>query len=101
MIRRATFDLIGLPPTPEECQAFEKDTEPGAWERVVQRLLNSPHYGERWGRYWLDVARYADDQGNSFLTPTPAAYLYRDWVVKSLNDDMPYDEFIRSSNRGR
>ena len=95
LVRRATFDLIGLPPTPEECQAFEQDTEPGAWERVVQRLLNSPHYGERWGRYWLDVARYADDQGNSFLTPTPAAYLYRDWVVKSLNDDMPYDEFVR------
>ncbi len=58
-------------------------------------MLASPHYGERWGRYWLDVARYADDQGNSFLTPTPAAYLYRDWVVKALNDDMPYDEFVR------
>ncbi|MDX1929603.1 MAG: PSD1 and planctomycete cytochrome C domain-containing protein [Pirellulaceae bacterium] len=95
LIRRATFDLIGLPPTPEECAEFENDIEPGAWERVVQRLLNSPHYGERWGRYWLDVARYADDQGNSFLTPTPAAYLYRDWVVKALNDDMPYDEFVR------
>jgi Protein of unknown function (DUF1553)/Protein of unknown function (DUF1549) len=94
LIRRATFDLIGLPPTPEECAAFENDTEPGAWERVIQRLLNSPHYGERWGRYWLDVARYADDQGNSFLTPTPAAYLYRDWVVKAFNDDMPYDEFV-------
>ncbi len=95
LIRRATFDLIGLPPTPEEVVAFENDTEPGAWERVIDRLLASPHYGERWGRYWLDVARYADDQGNSFLTPTPAAYLYRDWVVKALNDDMPYDEFVR------
>jgi hypothetical protein len=95
LIRRATFDLIGLPPTPDECEAFENDTEAGAWERVINRLLASPHYGERWGRYWLDVARYADDQGNSFLTPTPAAYLYRDWVVKALNDDMPYDEFVR------
>ncbi len=95
LLRRASFDLIGLPPTPEECAAFEKDVEPGAWERVITRLLMSPHYGERWGRYWLDVARYADDQGNSFLTPTPAAYLYRDWVVKALNDDMPYDEFVR------
>ncbi len=95
LIRRATFDLIGLPPTPEECTEFENDTEPGAWERVIQRLLSSPHYGERWGRYWLDVARYADDQGNSFLTPTPAAYLYRDWVVTAFNDDMPYDEFVR------
>ena len=95
LIRRATFDLIGLPPTPEECIEFENDTEPGAWERVIQRLLSSPHYGERWGRYWLDVARYADDQGNSFLTPTPAAYLYRDWVVTAFNNDMPYDEFVR------
>ena len=95
LIRRATFDVIGLPPTPEEVTAFENDSEPGAWERVIDRLLASPHYGERWGRYWLDVARYADDQGNSFLTPTPAAYLYRDWVVRALNDDMPYDEFVR------
>lgn len=95
LIRRATFDLIGLPPTPEEVAAFENDREPGAWDRLIDRLLASPHYGERWGRYWLDVARYADDQGNSFLTPTPAAYLYRDWVVKALNDDMPYHEFIR------
>jgi len=84
LIRRATFDLIGLPPTPEECATFEKDTEPGAWERVIQRLLSSPHYGERWVRYWLDVARYADDQGNPFLTPTPVAYLYRDWVVTAI-----------------
>ncbi|MBL8814454.1 MAG: PSD1 domain-containing protein [Planctomyces sp.] len=95
LIRRATFDLIGLPPTPEDVAAFENDFEPGAWDRVIERLLASPHYGERWGRYWLDVARYADDQGNSFLTPTPAAYLYRDWVVKAFNEDMPYDEFIR------
>jgi len=100
LIRRATFDLIGLPPTPERCTEFEKDTEPGAWERVIQRLLSSPHYGERWGRYWLDVTRYADDQGNSFLTPTPAAYLYRDWVVTAFNDDMPYNEFVRRQIAG-
>jgi len=95
LIRRATFDLIGLPPTPEECDAFERDTEPDAYEKLINRLLASPHYGERWGRYWLDVARYADDQGNSFLTPTPAAYLYRDWVVNAFNRDVPYDEFVR------
>ena len=95
LIRRATFDLIGLPPTPDECAEFENDSGLGAWERVIDRLLKSPHYGESWGRYWLDVARYADDQGNSFLTPTPAAYLYRDWVVKAFNDDLPYDEFVR------
>ena len=95
LIRRATFDLIGLPPSPEECEAFEQDTDPGAYEKLINRLLDSPHYGERWGRYWLDVARYADDQGNSFLTPTPAAYRYRDWVVDALNRDMPYDEFLQ------
>ena len=94
-IRRATFDLIGLPPTPEECEAFEMDADPNAFAKVIDRLLASPHYGERWGRYWLDVARYADDQGNSFLTPTPAAYLYRDWVVNAFNQDLPYDEFVR------
>lgn len=95
LIRRATFDLIGLPPTPEECEAFEKDTDSGAYARLIHRLLGSPHYGERWARYWLDLARYADDQGNSFLSPTPAAYLYRDWVVQALNRDLPYDEFVR------
>ena len=92
-IRRATFDLLGLPPTSEECQAFEKDTGPGAFAKVVNRLLDSPHYGERWGRYWLDVARYADDQGNSFLTPTPAAYLYRACQLLVLRaQKLPFDE---------
>lgn len=95
LIRRASFDLLGLPPTPAEIQAFEEDVTPDAWDRVIERLLASPHYGERWGRYWLDVARYADDQGNSFLTPTPTAWHYRDWVVQALNQDMPYDEFLR------
>jgi hypothetical protein len=95
LIRRASFDLIGLPPTPAEIQAFLNDDSPEAFAKVVDRLLASPHYGERWGRYWLDLARYADDQGNSFLSPMPTAYLYRDWVVKALNQDMPYDQFIR------
>ena len=95
LIRRVSLDLIGLPPTPEESDAFERDTDPDAYVRWVDRLLASPHYGERWARYWLDVARYADDQGNSFLTPTPSAYLYRDWVVDALNRDLPYDEFVR------
>jgi hypothetical protein len=95
LLRRATLDLTGLPPTPEEYEAFENDSSPDAFARVIDRLLASPHYGERWGRYWLDVARYADDQGNSFLTPAPAAHLYRDWVVKAFNEDLPYDDFIR------
>jgi len=95
LIRRATFDLIGLPPTPEECAEFEQDAASDAFSKVVDRLLASPHYGERWARYWLDLARYADDQGNSFLSPAPTAYLYRDWVVRALNRDLPYDEFVR------
>ncbi|RFC44832.1 MAG: Protein of unknown function DUF1553/DUF1549/Planctomycete cytochrome C [Verrucomicrobia bacterium] len=95
LIRRAALDLTGLPPTPAEVEAFEQDASPEAFARVVDRLLDSPHYGERWGRYWLDVARYADDQGNSFLTPSPTAFRYRDWVVKAFNDDLPYDDFIR------
>lgn len=95
LIRRATFDLIGLPPTLEEIDNFLKDDSREAFATVVNRLLSSPHYGERWARYWLDLARYADDQGNSFLSPTPKAYLYRDWVVRALNRDMPYNEFIR------
>ena len=95
LIRRATLDLIGLPPTPQDVTDFLNDKSPQAFATVVDRLLESPHYGERWARYWLDLARYADDQGNSFLSPTPKAYLYRDWVVRAFNRDMPYDEFIR------
>ena len=95
LIRRATFDLTGLPPTIEETEAFEKDGSPDAFENAVDRLLKSPHYGERWGRYWLDVARYADDKALAFANPWPHAWRYRDWVVKALNDDMPYDQFVR------
>jgi hypothetical protein len=95
LIRRATFDLIGLPPTPEEIDAFLKDDSPDAFAKVVDRLLASPHHGERWGRYWLDVARYAEDKALAFVTPRPHAYRYRDWVVQALNSDMPYDRFLR------
>jgi hypothetical protein len=95
LIRRATFDLTGLPPTPEEIEAFLKDESIDAFARVVDRLLKSPHYGEHWGRYWLDVARYADDQALAFVTPSPHAHRYRDWVIRAFNSDMPYDRFIR------
>src|SRR5205085_10355869 len=91
LIRRVTFDLIGLPPTPEEIAAFEADRSPDAWEKVVDRLLASPHYGERWGRHWLDLARYADTKGYVFTAERrfPFAYTYRDYVIRALNDDLP------------
>ena len=97
LIRRATFDLIGLPPTPEEIKAFLADDSPGAFETVVERLLASPHYGERWGRYWLDLARYSDGKlATRADDPYPNAYRYRDWVIQALNNDLPYDQFIRA-----
>ena len=96
LIRRVTFDLTGLPPTPEEVTAFLKDEFPQAFAKVVDRLLQSPHYGERWARYWLDVARFAEDQAHTFaVTPFTQAFRYRDWTVKAFNDDMPYDRFIK------
>ncbi len=96
LIRRATFDLIGLPPTPEEIAAFEADRSPDAFARVIDRLLGSPHYGERWGRYWLDIARYADTKGYVFFEEAayPWAYTYRDYVIRSFNENLPYDQFI-------
>jgi len=94
LIRRATYDLTGLPPAPEEVEAFVKDTAPGAFARVVDRLLASPQYGERWGRHWLDVARYADTSGNASDFPVPQAYKYRDYVIAAFNEDMPYDRFV-------
>lgn len=96
LIRRVTFDLTGLPPTPAEIDAFLADESPGAYSRLVDRLLASPRYGERWGRYWLDVARYADNKGYVFFEEKtfPWAYTYRDYVVRSLNDDLPYNRFI-------
>lgn len=97
LIRRATFDLTGLPPTPAESDAFVKDKSPDAFAHVVDRLLASPHYGECWARHWLDVARYADTKGYVFNEDRnyPNAYTYRDWVINAFNTDMPYDEFIR------
>ncbi len=96
LIRRATFDLTGLPPTPAETDAFLNDKlpMPQAFEKVVERLLASPRYGERWGRHWLDVVRYADTAGGSNDYERPTAWRYRDYVVRSFNDDKPYDRFI-------
>ncbi len=93
LIRRASFDLTGLPPTPEEVDAFVQDTRPDAYARLVDRLLASPHYGERWARYWLDLARYCDVP-EYWLKPRGQAWPYRDWVVQALNKDMPYDQFV-------
>jgi hypothetical protein len=103
LLRRATFDLIGLPPSPEEIDAFLADESPDAFVRVVDRLLASPGYGERWGRHWLDVVRYADAR-DLIQLPAPSdfreAWRYRDWVVRSFNCDLPYSEFIRSQVAG-
>jgi mono/diheme cytochrome c family protein len=106
LIRRATFDLTGLPPTPEEIAAFENDKSAQAFEKVVDRLLASPRYGERWGRHWLDVARYAEDDVRGLdpkrrgYMPFRGAYVYRDWVIKAFNDDLRYDQFVRMQLAG-
>jgi hypothetical protein len=101
LIRRATFDLIGLPPTPEDVAAFLEDGSPEALEKVINRLLQSDHYGERWGRYWLDVARYSEDQAHTFsVTANTNGFRYRDWVVAAFNADMPYDKFVRMQIAG-
>ncbi len=95
LLRRASFDLIGLPPSREQVGAFLADVAPGAYERMIDRLLDSPHYGERWARHWLDVAGYADSDGNgNDDTPRPYAYKYRDYVIRALNADKPLDRFI-------
>ena len=95
-IRRATFDLIGLPPTPEEVSAFLGDPASNAYEKVVDRLLASPRHGERWARRWLDIARYSDDVLDSTFKFSPAPHPYRDWVIQAFNDDMPYDLFVKA-----
>ncbi len=92
-IRRVYLDLLGLPPTPEEVQAFVADQRPGAYERLVDRLLASPHYGERWGRHWLDLARYADSDGYEKDRGRPHAWRYRQWVIEALNVNMSFDQF--------
>jgi hypothetical protein len=95
LIRRLSFDLLGLPPTPFEVEAFVHDAAPGAYERLVDRLLDSPHYGERWARHWLDIVRYGESQGFERNKFRPSAWKYRDFVVEAFNADLPYDEFIR------
>lgn len=93
LIRRLSFDVIGLPPSPEEVQRFVADESPDAFESLLERLLQSPHYGEKWGRMWLDMARYTDKTA-TWLYPTGQSHLYRDWVVRAFNEDMPFNEFI-------
>jgi hypothetical protein len=100
LIRRVTLDLIGLPPTPEEIDAFARDQSPHAWEKVIERLLASPHYGERLGRHWLDVARFAESNGYEHDEPRPNAWRYRDYVIDAFNTDKPYDRFIMEQIAG-
>ncbi len=100
LIRRASFDLVGLPPTPEEVREFVADDLPGAYERLVERLLASPHYGERWGRHWLDLARFAESSGFEQDVTRPNAWRYRDYVIESFNADKPYDRFVQEQVAG-
>jgi hypothetical protein len=100
LIRRATFDLTGLPPTTSDVQAFLNDASPAAFAKVVDRLLKSKTYGERWGRHWLDVVRYSDTAGETADYPTPLSYKYRNWVINAFNADKPYDQFVREQIAG-
>jgi hypothetical protein len=100
LLRRASFDLIGLPPTPEEVDAFLADKSPRAFEKVVDRLLASPRYGERWARHWLDLARYAESEGFKSDETRPNAWRYRDYVIKAFNADRPYDRFMKEQIAG-
>lgn len=100
LLRRATYDLTGLPPTPAEVDAFLADTDPNAWEHAIERLLASPHYGERWGRHWLDLVRYADTNGFERDSDKPGTWRYRDWVIGAVNQDKPYDRFITEQLAG-
>lgn len=95
LVRRITFDVIGLPPTPDEVDEFVGDNRPDAFERLIDRLLASPHYGERWARHWLDVVRFGESNGFERDLPRPNAWPYRDWVIQAFNRDLPYDEFVR------
>ena len=100
LVRRACFDLVGLPPTPEEVAAFERNPTDAAWEHLIDRLLASAHYGERWGRHWLDLVRYAESNGYERDGAKPNAWRYRDYVIESFNSDKPYDRFIREQLAG-
>ncbi|MGL4422851.1 MAG: DUF1549 domain-containing protein, partial [Gemmataceae bacterium] len=100
LLRRVYFDLLGLPPTPSQVEAFVRDTSPKAFEKVIDELLASPHYGERWGRHWLDVARYAESTGKAVNFNYPHAWRYRDYVVEAFNADTPYPQFLREQIAG-
>ena len=100
LVRRVTFDLTGLPPTPQEIDAFLADSSASAYEKLIDRLLASPHYGQRWGRHWLDLARYAETDGYEYDAIRPSAWRYRDYVINSFNADKPYDRFIREQIAG-
>jgi len=104
LIRRVYFDLIGLPPNPEEVDAFVNDKAPDAYTRLIDHLLASPHYGERWGRYWLDTARYSDTKGDVKANKEdfrfPFAWTYRDYVVRAFNEDKPYSRFVEEQVAG-
>ena len=100
ILRRLYFDLIGLPPTADEVTAFIQNKNPQATEHVVNQLLESPHFGERWGRHWLDIVRYAESRGHEFDNDTPNAFQYRDYVIRALNADVPYDQFVREHIAG-
>lgn len=100
LVRRAYYDLWGLPPSPEEVDAFVKDTAPDAWEKLLDKLLASSHYGEKWGRHWLDVVRFAESNGYERDGPKPFAWKYRDYVIRSFNADKPYDQFVKEQIAG-
>ncbi len=100
LIRRLYVDMVGLPPPPQVVQAFEKDPSPQSWEKLVDELLASEHYGERWARHWLDVARFGESSGFEYNAPRESAWHYRDWVIRALNSDMPYDQFVRMQLAG-
>jgi hypothetical protein len=100
LIRRLCFDLTGLPPTPEQIDAFVASQDPLAYEKLVDRLLDSPHYGERWGRHWLDIVRFAETEGFEYDRHRPGAWRYRDYVIRAFNEDKPYDQFVREQLAG-
>ncbi len=100
LIRRATYDLTGLPPSPDDVEAFVRDTSADAYDKLIDRLLASPQYGERWGRHWLDLVRYADTCGDNADFPVPDAYRYRNWVIQAINQDKPYDRFVKEQIAG-
>src|SRR5205085_6433672 len=100
LLRRITFDLTGLPPTPDELSQFLHDASPDAYHKVVERLLASPHYGEQWAQHWLDVVRYAESNGYEADSERPHAWRYRDYVVRGFNTDKPYDQFLHEQIAG-